>query len=430
MKDKIRFRTVNIINPPELNDTYQFIFCRNMLIYFDSQQVSSIVNFLHSHLVNSGYFCTGVSETSALSTPKFKSFSGAIFEKIPSTNAPEHKSKLSLPLVTDFRKSFKQSTKILIVDDEQDILNVMQETLGSFGYDVDAVNSADLALDRVRSQDYGLILSDYKMPMKNGLQLCKSVKDLGFAGAFVIITGFADQKLTEQALQLKCAEVVLKPCVSTDLNRLVKHYIGSPTKEGATLPKAVDLMLFGSSTGGTEVLAKLLKKLPSDSPPIVIVQHISSGFAQDFANRLASISNLTLGRPKNMEVLLKGHIYLATGDYHIGVKQTPNGLCLLVSDADAIGGHRPAIDYLFCSAASTKVRIMAGILTGMGKDGAYGLSLLRQQGALTIAQDEKSCVVFGMPKEAIAIGGASMVCNIEEIRAIVEKITGTNKVAA
>ena len=129
---------------------------------------------------------------------------------------------------------------------------------------------------------------------------------------------------------------------------------------------------------------------------------------------------------KNAEQLLPGHLYAPLGDYHIGIKQIENEFRLVISEEGPVTGHRPSVDFLFCSAASLRAKILAVLLTGMGKDGAFGLSLLHQNGADTIVQDEASCVVFGMPKEAIALGAAKKICNPSEIRTLVHAAAGSD----
>lgn len=180
-----------------------------------------------------------------------------------------------------------------------------------------------------------------------------------------------------------------------------------------------DLILIGASTGGTEVLVKLIQNLPQPCPPVMVVQHIALSFARSFAERLALSAGLALARPDPGTHILPNHLYMALGDYHIGVRWR-GGVCMLTtSTAPAIHSVRPAVDFLFHSAAKEigrRAKITAIVLTGMGKDGGSGLAALHNVGAVTYVQDEASSTVFGMPREAIALGAADFVGNPDFIR--------------
>lgn len=190
----------------------------------------------------------------------------------------------------------------------------------------------------------------------------------------------------------------------------------APVKTGET-PRP-ELILIGASTGGTEVLIKLIQNLPQPCPPVMVVQHIALSFAKPFAERLAQSSGLTLARPEAGQAIVPNHLYMALGDYHIGLKYR-GGVCYLTtSNNPPIHSVRPAVDFLFHSAAEAakRLKVSAVILTGMGKDGGTGLAALRQSGATTYVQDEASSTVFGMPKEAIALGAADYIGNPDFIR--------------
>jgi two-component system chemotaxis response regulator CheB len=178
-----------------------------------------------------------------------------------------------------------------------------------------------------------------------------------------------------------------------------------------------DLILVGASTGGTEAVMRLLESMPSDAPPIVIVQHISPFFARAFAHRVAQHAHLQVGVCAEGTLLEAGHVYVADDDRHIGVGGRKGRLSIVRSDGPPINRHRPSVDFLFKSAAVlSNVHVSAVLLTGMGSDGAEGMRELHDRGAVTFCQDERSCVVFGMPREAIALGAADVIASPEEIR--------------
>ncbi|TDR82927.1 chemotaxis protein CheB [Paludibacterium purpuratum] len=177
------------------------------------------------------------------------------------------------------------------------------------------------------------------------------------------------------------------------------------------------VIVIGSSTGGTEALRVLLTALPKEMPPILITQHMPEMFTHSFAERLNSLCKLEVKEARSDERLHEGTVYIAPGHSHLMVKSAPTiGYATALSNGEPVNRHRPSVDVLFRSAANVAGRNCIGvILTGMGRDGANGMLELRQSGSYNIAQDEASCVVFGMPKEAIANGSTHEVLPLNAI---------------
>ncbi|MEY4631338.1 MAG: hypothetical protein RIQ81_1458 [Pseudomonadota bacterium] len=190
-----------------------------------------------------------------------------------------------------------------------------------------------------------------------------------------------------------------------------------------------EVILIGASTGGPDALTALLRGMPKDCPPIVVVQHIAPAMVAGFAQRLARTAGLQLGESKTGTLLRRGYIYLSLDSSHIGVRKGLSGPIIVMDDGPAEGGHRPSVDHMFHDAAKYlhDVRVFAALLTGMGRDGADGLKLLHDHGAYTVAQDEASCAVFGMPKEAVRLGAVRAVGNISYIRHWMEYAAGLTK---
>ncbi|MCX6109697.1 MAG: response regulator [Proteobacteria bacterium] len=411
IRANVRFKTVNILQPPIEAEKYDFVICRNMLIYFEAADVTKIVEHLLDRVAPFGHFCTGVSETSALSGSHFVSVGQATYA-IKGLVGGQNRRVMAVEATV---KSVKVGARrILVVDDDDSFKSLMVEYLSTEGFDVLAASCAEEAMGLLEKGGIGLVLSDFRMPGKNGLELCKAAHGIGYKGAFVVISGLADSRMAEDGLQIGCSEVILKPVSSFDLIRVAKAYVGEAVK--VSVGGHPDLVLFGASTGGTEVLVRLLKNLPPSSPAVFIVQHITAVFAREFAERLSRSSGLPLGQMKHDAIVEKGHLYAALGDYHIGVKNVGGQLRLIVSDVPAISSHRPSVDFLFDSAALCRRQIFAGLLTGMGRDGANGLLKLRQSGAQTFAQNEATCTVYGMPKEAVKLNAAVYICSPEDIR--------------
>jgi two-component system chemotaxis response regulator CheB len=178
------------------------------------------------------------------------------------------------------------------------------------------------------------------------------------------------------------------------------------------------VVAIGASTGGTEAIREILARMPADAPGIVMVQHMPEKFTTSFAARLDSLSRITVAEAADGDRVLPGRALLAPGNHHMEVVRNGAQYRVRVFQADPVNRHRPSVDVLFHSCARELGRNAVGaILTGMGDDGARGLAAMRHAGAHTIAQNEESCVVFGMPKEAIAHGGAGEILPLDQISA-------------
>jgi two-component system chemotaxis response regulator CheB len=172
----------------------------------------------------------------------------------------------------------------------------------------------------------------------------------------------------------------------------------------------------GASTGGTQALQQILMVMPTNAPGIAIVQHMPEGFTRSFAQRLNDVCGGEVKEAEDQDVLEPGRILIAPGNHHLLLRRSGTRYRVEVKGGPLVSGHRPSVDLLFKSAARHAGRNAIGVLlTGMGKDGARGLLDLKSAGAATIAQDEASCVVFGMPREAIALGAADRVAPLPRI---------------
>ncbi|QVL37639.1 CheB methylesterase domain-containing protein [Aminirod propionatiphilus] len=184
------------------------------------------------------------------------------------------------------------------------------------------------------------------------------------------------------------------------------------------------VVAIGASTGGTEAIRVVLQGLPPDMPPIVIVQHMPQHFTRSFAGRLDELCSLEVKEAENGERLRQGKVLIAPGNCHTVLKRSGAAYYVEVKEGPLVFHQRPSVEVLFCSVARyAGANALGVILTGMGKDGAQGLLEMRRAGAWTIAQDERSSVVFGMPKEAIALGAVDEVLPLERIApSIVERL--------
>ena len=186
--------------------------------------------------------------------------------------------------------------------------------------------------------------------------------------------------------------------------------------DGSIIETTEKIVVIGASTGGTEALRVLLEQLPSDAPGIVIVQHMPEKFTKSFAERLDGICKVHVAEAQNNDSIIRGTVLIAPGNKHTLVKRSGARYYVEVKDGPLVSRHRPSVDVLFRSTARYAGKNAVGvILTGMGDDGAHGMREMREAGAYTIAQDEKSCVVFGMPNEAIKLNGVEKILPLTEI---------------
>jgi two-component system chemotaxis response regulator CheB len=185
------------------------------------------------------------------------------------------------------------------------------------------------------------------------------------------------------------------------------------------------IIFVGASTGGTEAVKHFLVGVPADCPPILIVQHMPESFTGSFAARLNSLCRARVIESRGGEAVETGTVYVAPGHSHLAIRRTASGYLTELSATPAVNRHRPSVDVLFDSAAEVVGRNAVGvILTGMGKDGACGLLRMRQAGARTFGQDEASCVVYGMPREAALIGAVEEVASLDELPKRVMALVG------
>ena len=329
--------------------------------------------------------------------------------------------------------------KVLVVDDSALVRKVFTEEL-SKERDIDVVGTAPdpyVARDKIVHLKPDVVTLDIEMPRMDGLTFLRKL--MAYYPLPVIIVSSltrAGSKLAMEALELGALEVLSKPtgaysvgemslqladkiravaCV--DLKSRKQGAGESPAKPIHALPKTTDKILaIGASTGGTEALRAVLSAMPPNGPGILVVQHMPAHFTASFAERLDTLSAMTVREARDGESLATGVALIAPGNYHLLLRKNGAKYCVEVKQGPLVHHQRPSVDVLFHSVAAHAGKHAVGaILTGMGADGAAGLLKMREAGARTLAQDEKSCVVFGMPREAIRLGAAEKVVSLERM---------------
>lgn len=241
----------------------------------------------------------------------------------------------------------------------------------------------------------------------------------------------AGGKLALEAFDAGAMEVICKPQTPAALAELgaeLLHAVrGAAASRRTSLVTAqrpvdsikatsVELVVIGASTGGTTAVESIISRLPQHMPPIVVVQHMPAYITKAFAARLNGLSRLEVNEAPEGHVLEPGQVLIAPGDHHLEIVRAGRELRCRLNDEQRVNGHRPAVDVMFHSVAkNVGGNVVAALLTGMGKDGAMGMLAIRERGGYTLAQDEKSCVVFGMPRAAIELGAACEVASLDEM---------------
>ncbi len=216
------------------------------------------------------------------------------------------------------------------------------------------------------------------------------------------------------------AMLTLNPPKKNTADAMLKIGSVSSAESHAMIKTTEQVIAVGASTGGTEALAEFLSVMPADSPGIVIVQHMPEKFTTAFARRLDSICRISVSEARDGDRILAGHALIAPGSFHMLMKRSGARYYVEVKDGPPVNRHKPSVDVLFRSVAKYAGSNAIGvIMTGMGDDGARGMKEMKDAGCYNIAQDEASCVVFGMPKEAIAMGGVDTVSSLRDIHKVI-----------
>ncbi|WP_321493555.1 chemotaxis response regulator protein-glutamate methylesterase [uncultured Desulfobacter sp.] len=342
--------------------------------------------------------------------------------------------------------------RVLVVDDSALVRNALSEVLTS-DPEIEIMAMAQdpiVAVSKIRDEVPDVIILDVEMPRMDGITflkrimaqhpipviICSTLASQGSQAALAAMESGAVEVIEKPSLGTKkfFEESKIRICDTVKAAAMVKVSVrkhANPLKVSpkltadAILPappcKAVDkttetVIAVGASTGGTEALKVLFESLPPDTPGIVVVQHMPANFTKAFANRLDKTCLVSVKEAENNDAVLRGQVLIAPGNQHMLLKRNGDQYYVEVREGPLVSRHRPSVDVLFRSAARYAGKNALGvIMTGMGDDGAKGMLEMKQAGAYTIAQDEESCVVFGMPKEAIKLDAVDSILPLEKI---------------
>ncbi len=334
----------------------------------------------------------------------------------------------------------KKAIKVLIVDDSALVRKILTQEL-SADPDIEVLGAAPdpfIARDRIVQLKPDVLLLDVEMPRMDGLTFLERLMK-HHPMPVIIVSSLAQSggEVAMRALELGAVEVLAKPGssysvkdMSLQLADRIKAVAGisrfksenavrgeaESAAKTALIKTTNRIIAIGASTGGTEAIKDILVRLPADIPPILIVQHMPQYFTKSYAERLNGICRMQVKEAADRELLAPGKALIAPGNFHMVLKRSGASYYVEVKEGPLVYHQRPSVEVLFVSVAKYAGSNAIGVLlTGMGKDGAEGLLKMRKAGAYTIAQDEKTSVVYGMPKEAAAIGAVDRILALDRI---------------
>jgi two-component system chemotaxis response regulator CheB len=355
--------------------------------------------------------------------------------------------------------------RVLVVDDSPVVRKVVSDILRRVPRIamVDTAPNGRLALKKVEKLDPHVVTMDVEMPGMGGLAalrriMARSPRPVIMLSAYT----FDGAAKTMRALELGAVDFIQKPGgrLSRDVNAVADELVAKVLAVAGSLPRqlraveergsesadstqvvpvrkparplqpgAPEVVAIGASTGGTEAIRKVLEPLPSDFPVgIVVVQHMPAGFTKAFAERLNELCAVKVKEASHRDMVLPGRALIAPGHSHMLVRSGSYGLHVDLNRHPEVSGHRPSVDVLFSSVAEAcGARSVAALLTGMGRDGALGMARIHEAGGYTLAQDEASCVVFGMPRAAVSEGGVEEAADIRKIPTLIQRSLSRQK---
>lgn len=340
------------------------------------------------------------------------------------------------------------SIKVFVVDDSLFMRRIIADSIKNMeGIELlDTAQNGFFALTKLKKINPDIITLDIEMPVMDGLKTIKEIRKESDV-PIIMLSASDDQETTIHALEIGAQDFITKPeninknreeftenleshikaLVNTDEkkknkkeNKKLEKLDGKINNQQSKQPENVDVLMIGASTGGPKVVTEIVKKLPKDlSIPVFIVQHMPKGFTSSFAERMNTLAKIPVVEAKHRMRYQPGRVYLAPGGQHMVVRNKR----IMLLDTEKIHSVKPAVDPLFKSLAQLyNEKTLAVILTGMGKDGADGALAVKEAGGYVLAQNEESCVVYGMPRYACEAGAVHELLGVEEIVNTINKI--------
>jgi two-component system, chemotaxis family, protein-glutamate methylesterase/glutaminase len=334
------------------------------------------------------------------------------------------------------------SIRVLIVDDSAVVRGILTKELSRSG-DIEVVGTAPdpyIARDKIVKLKPDVITLDIEMPRMDGITFLRKLMK-HFPLPVVVVSSLTARggDLALEAMESGAVDVMCKPGAAYSVGDMSVALIDkiraaakvtinkitptakttSPTPSRLSITRTTNkVVAIGASTGGTQALLNLLLKMPPNSPGIVVVQHMPEHFTRSFADRLNQLCSVNVKEAEDGDTVVPGKVLIAPGNKHMLLQRSGAVYFVSIKNGPLVSRHRPSVDVLFKSVARYAGRNAVGvIMTGMGKDGSQGMLEMHEGGASTVAQDEKSCVVYGMPKEAVALDAVDHIIHLDQIPA-------------
>jgi len=338
-------------------------------------------------------------------------------------------------------------TRVLIIDDSALVRSLLTEIINREP-DLEAIGAAPdplVAREMIRALNPDVLTLDIEMPKMDGLDFLERLMRLR-PTPVVMVSTLTERgaEVTLRALELGAVDFIAKPKLGIasglgalghdicekirvaararmrrHVNAPAVHAPGAehkPAQSNFSRVSTEKLIVIGASTGGTEAIREVLQQLPADAPAVLITQHMPAGFTRSFATRLNGLCRITVSEAVDGERVLPGHAYIAPGDRHLRLAKSGANYLVALDDGAPVNRHRPSVEVLFKSVAALAAPNALGVmLTGMCSDGAKAMLEMKNAGSFNIAQDEATCIVFGMPKEAIACGAVDAILPLQKI---------------
>jgi two-component system chemotaxis response regulator CheB len=437
IKDEVhalcRFEQMNLLAAEYRVRDADVIMLRNVLIYFKSADVAQIAKKMESSVSPDGYLFLGHSESFLSIKSRFSAVGNSVYQL-----AVERKPVVAGP--SEVVVALMRPIRVMIVDDSRPIRMMLKKILSpEQGFQVVAEAENPLVAEELlKSIKPDLMTLDIHMPEMDGITYLEKLQRTGHQFPVVMLSSVSYEEAVGafRCFDLGAVDFIEKPKgaeLAEDAERIrtvLKAANGA--KRRVIVPSAAksaaiqykpsedwqDLIMIGASTGGPEAIQRILPLFPDLAPPILIVQHIPAAFSKAFALRLNEVTKLKCREACDGDRLESSNVYVAPGGKQMRVVSSGRSLHVEITDEPPVNRHKPSVDYLFnsiCRGKKRTLNVSAALLTGMGDDGARGLKALRDWGCHTIAQDEASSVVYGMPKAAAGLNAAAEVLSLLSI---------------
>ncbi|MBI2711909.1 MAG: chemotaxis-specific protein-glutamate methyltransferase CheB [Bdellovibrio sp.] len=425
------FKVANLLTVDQSLGTFDVVFSRNVFIYFSKDAVEKSITHIQTRLNPESWLFVGLTENLNDIKTSLVSLGHSVYKM--SSGEKIH----SQAQIRAFTKT--HPIRVLIVDDSPTIRRLISEILSKdHGFEIVGEAGHPMEADKIlRESKVDVMTLDIQMPYMDGVTYLKKLQRITHPPVVMVSSlGFDEANRGLNCLDLGAVDYLEKPANdhlnlrAEEFRAVIRGAFAShtpkPSKavaefkqaalEYTPTPEEKTLICIGASAGGPVALQTVLEKFPANCPPILVVQHLPKFFTSAFARKLSTICKARVVEGSHEEPLVAGTVYIAPGGFQMGLMRKGKKYCLAITPGGE-GPHCPSVDYLFSSVANhaKDLSISAALLTGMGRDGAVGMKELYDKGVYTVAQDEESSVVFGMPKAAIDSGAAAAILPLHEI---------------